>query len=99
MKKKSVPERLADLGKLYQSRNKTYDNDYMKFGVVMKAIFPNGLELHTAEEFNRYAIYMMAVAKLTRYANNFKNGGHADSLDDGSVYLQMLREFDDSLTL
>jgi hypothetical protein len=37
----------------------------------------------------------MMASKLARYANNFFTGGHADSLEDISVYAQMLREVDD----
>lgn len=90
----TVPEMLAALGDLYRKRNKLYKNNYKHFGTVMFGMFPNGVTLRTAEEFNRFAIFVQLVAKLTRYGQSFADGGHVDSLDDTSVYAQMLQEYD-----
>jgi hypothetical protein len=57
-------------------------------------MFPEGLTLKTEEEFNRFAIFLQIIHKNSRYANSMLSGGHADSLDDITVYAQMLREFD-----
>ena len=91
---KSVPQALRDLGELYEERNKMYKNNYLNFGKQLVALFPDGLTLRTEEEFNRFALFMQLVHKLSRYAHSLLNGGHDDSLDDTSVYAQMLREYD-----
>jgi hypothetical protein len=93
---KSVPDRLQALGDLYRERNKLYGNNYKEFGAIMAGMFPEGLTLTTVEDFNRFTIFVQAFAKFTRYAKAIKTGGHADSLDDISVYCQMMREYDDS---
>lgn len=91
---KSVSDALKDLGALFEQRNKEYGNDYLNFGDVMMTLFPNGLLLRTAKDFSRFAILTFMLAKTTRYTKNFHNGGHKDSLDDISVYSQMLQQLD-----
>lgn len=94
MNMKTVPERLRDLAKIYEDRNKQYKDNYKHFGKVMIGMFPNGLHLTTPEEFNRFCIFVQCMSKFTRYANMFKEGGHPDSLDDNAVYSMMLAEYD-----
>lgn len=89
---------LIDLAEIRKSKNEEYmdkdrESNYHKHGKVMFALFPNGIELKSVEDFNRYAILDMIVGKLTRYSNNFETG-HEDSLIDLSIYCQMLRELD-----
>lgn len=91
---KSVPQALADLSKLYEERNALYRGNYLHFGTTLVGLFPEGITLKTAEEFNRFALFMQIIHKQSRYANAILTGGHADSLDDTSVYSQLLREFD-----
>lgn len=92
---KTVPERLSDLGELYKERNSVYKNNYLEFGPIMHAMFPDGLKLETDEEFNRIGIFVQIVAKIARYAKAIKERGQQDSLDDISIYCQMLREYND----
>ena len=92
---KTVYERIAALGDLFKKRNKEYGDDYKHHGYVMMGYLPNGITLTTASDFNRYAIYMMMVAKMGRYGKNFDLGGHEDSLNDIAVYAMMLAELDD----
>lgn len=94
-KEKFVPAKLRECAALYEERNKVYGDNYLKFGVVMAEIFPNGITLNTAEDFNRFGIFVQKVSKLTRYASQYENGGHDDSLLDDSVYSIMLLELDD----
>lgn len=91
----SVPQRLAALAKIYEERGKVYAKDYQHLGASLKAIFPQGLLLETEEEFNRFALFIHLHGKMARYGQNIKKGGHADSLDDASVYAQLMRECDD----
>lgn len=92
--RRTVPIRLADLGKLYAERNKIYGNDYLKFGGALAAMFPNGLTLKGEEQFGRMALFFNIFQKLSRYASSMPNGKQRDSLDDLAVYAQMLQEFD-----
>lgn len=92
---KKVPDRLAALGMLYLERNKLYKDNYKHFGKVLAGLFPAGISLKTEEEFNRFALFLQIIHKTTRYSNALLDGGHVDSLDDISVYAQMLQEVDD----
>jgi len=89
-----VPDLLRDAAKIYEERNKMYGSNYKRFGPIMQMLFPDGLRLKSADDFNRFGIFVQVVAKITRYAENFTRGGHADSLDDMAVYGMMLRELD-----
>lgn len=91
---KKVPEMLRDAASIYEERNKLYGDNYKRFGSIMRELFPQGLELKTEDEFNRYCVFIQVVSKITRYAENFIRGGHADSLDDMAVYAMMLQELD-----
>lgn len=79
---------------IFEERNKVYGDNFLHFGKTMAGIFPRGLKLETEEEFNRFCIFVQVVSKATRYGQSFKRGGHQDSLDDISVYSQMLAEID-----
>jgi hypothetical protein len=92
-----VPDRLVKLADLYRERNKSYGSAYKFFGKTLLGMFPNGLKLETEDDFNRFALFVLLTGKLTRYARVFASGGHADSLDDTSVYSQMLAEFDEEV--
>ena len=94
---KYVPEQLRAAAKIYEERNKIYGDNYKRFGPIMALLFPNGLDLKADEDFNRFGIFVQIVAKVTRYAENFKKGGHEDSLDDAAVYSMMLKELDKEL--
>lgn len=87
--------RLQGLSDLFAQRGQQYGDSFLKFGPVMRAIFPDGLELTTADEWNRFALFFMCVVKLHRYGMKFHDGGQADSLDDTSVYAQMLAYVDE----
>lgn len=97
MGRKSVAARLRALGKLRESRAALYGDDYKHFGKIVKALFPGGVRLKTAEEINRFGLLLRIVSKTSRYARSFERGGHEDSLDDISVYAQLLAEYDDEV--
>lgn len=84
---------------LFEARNEEYGNSYKDFGKVMAALFDEksagGILLKGERDHARWGILIQIVGKLHRYANNFAGGGHADSLDDISVYAMMLKELDD----
>jgi len=93
-KPKKVPDFLRDAAAIYEQRNALYGDNYKRFGLVMVALFPHGMNLESSEDWNRAGIFVQMVSKITRYANCWSSG-HDDSLDDLSVYTMMLRELDE----
>jgi hypothetical protein len=91
---KTVPEILRDGADTYEMRNTIYGDTYKIHGVVAAALFPNGVKLETPEDHIRFGLFTMKIGKLTRYAQNFATGGHADSTHDDMVYTAMLAEVD-----
>lgn len=91
--KQTVPQMLCSAADIYEQRNKIYGNNYFRFGTVAREILGN-IELKSAEDFNRFGILVQILSKITRYGENFKRGGHDDSLDDLAVYAMMLKELD-----
>lgn len=92
----TVPQRLEAMAETFRQRNKIYGSNYKQsHGLVFKALFPNGLTLKSDMDFNRFAALNAIVAKLTRYVNNFQQGGHKDSIHDLAVFASMLEELDE----
>lgn len=81
--------------KTFKQRNELYGDNYLDFGPIMKAMFPKGIPVHSAEDWNRIGIFVQCVSKLTRYAQNLTDGGHLDSAHDLMVYAAMLEEVTD----
>lgn len=94
VKKSYVSKKLTDASKTYEQRNAMYKDAYKNHGYAMAGFFPDGVQLNTPEDFNRFGLFSAVVGKLNRYARQFEDGGHEDSLDDASVYAQMLNEID-----
>lgn len=93
---KTVPQALADLGKLHDERGAIYKEDYLHIGKVLLGMFPDGLHLKTSVDFNRFALLLYCVTKTGRYAQCLSNGSrHEDSLQDLAVYAMLLNRFDD----
>lgn len=92
---RTVPDRLTALGDLYRERNKLYGDNYKHFGKTLAGLFPHGITLQGAEQFNRFALFIQCVHKLSRYARGGMTEGHPDSLDDNAVYSQLLSEYDE----
>lgn len=92
-----VPDRLAKLGDTFRARNSTYGDTFLRVGGVMASMFPDGLTLKTIDDWNRFSLFHHVVDKVLRYANRFQDGGHNDSMDDVSIYAQILRKVDDDL--
>lgn len=93
-KKSFVGEQLRKAAGIYDERNALYGDNYLRFGFIMERLFPDGLKIKTADDWNRLGMFVQASSKFTRYAANWDRGGHPDSLDDLSVYAQMLQEVD-----
>jgi len=94
---KSTSDMLRNHAAIFEQRNTIYGANYLNIGPMFAILFPEGLTLRTADDFNRFHLYMLEMVKLTRYGAQFEKGGHADSADDGAVYWAMLREVDDRI--
>ena len=94
----TVDEALHKLADLYLDRNKLYRDNYKKFGALMVALqnfVPGGkFPTETEDDWNRLCMLFMLASKMSRYCANYTDGGHPDSLDDDTVYAQMLNEID-----
>jgi hypothetical protein len=90
----SVPDLLAEFSELYQMRNRSYGDNYKNFGQVMAGLFPHGLDISTADDWNRLGVFIQVVNKIGRYAHGFDDP-QRDSTRDISVYAAMLTELDD----
>jgi len=95
-KKTYVSTELTEAAKTFEERSKVYGEAYRQHGDVMSALLPEGVELVEALDYNRYGVLNMIVSKLVRYAHNFEEGGHKDSLHDISVYAAMLNDLDEN---
>ena len=93
-KNKNAGERLRGLSKLYSQRGKLYKDGYKRGGIILKALFPKGVDQTNIVALNRYTLVMYMVTKLVRYCDNFEVGGHEDSLDDLAVYAEILNSYD-----
>lgn len=96
--KKTVPELLRDAAKTYEERRELYGDNYKYYGDVMRGLFPHGIIISSAEDWNRLGLLHNIVTKITRYAQTLKRGGHKDSAHDASVYSAMLEEMTASTT-
>jgi hypothetical protein len=86
---------LMDLARLREERRGSYGDDYLYHGKILRGLFPRGITLESEEEFNRFTLLILVTVKVDRYAANFKDGGHEDSLNDLAVYSQLLQHADE----
>lgn len=87
---KTPDQSLDDAANTFRERNKLYGSAYQRHGEVMTALFPNGLAIHTKDDWNRLGVFNMMVSKMVRYAHNMESGGHQDSALDLIAYSAML---------
>lgn len=92
-------EILQEAAETYAARNVEYKDNYYMVGQMMAALFPEGLHLQTADDWNRMHIFILGVVKQTRYATNWNKGGHRDSIRDLTVYCAMLEEIDTNIDI
>ena len=79
---------------IFKDRNKVYGNAFEKHGRIMSEFFSDGITLKTPEDFMRFSMLSATIAKLNRYAPNFKEGGHEDSILDAINFNAMLLMID-----
>jgi hypothetical protein len=89
-----APENLEQGAVTFRGRNAIYGDNYLAFGAMMAAMFPDGLSIAEGDtdSFNRLGIFVQCLAKVSRYAVSLTSGGHEDSAHDLMVYGAMLEE-------
>lgn len=92
-------EALIDLAQVFANRNATYGDNWESAGAFLKTLFPEGVKLSSLDDFVRIGVLVQVAAKLTRYAENWDKGGHTDSLNDLSVYAQILEYIDEQIRI
>lgn len=89
--KLKVPAILTAQIATFIERNTQYGDNWENMGKVLSGLFPNGVELRTADDFIKWHLFEWAVGKLSRFANSGMT--HLDSLHDAAVYLTMVEAF------
>jgi hypothetical protein len=79
---------LEAMAATFRERNKVYGDNFIRVGDMMAALFPNGVELQTPDDFVRFHLLELSVVKLTRFAVSGLT--HIDSIHDSAVYDAML---------
>ena len=86
---------LEECAAIQADRESVYGDLFHRHGDIVTRFFPSGVALSTPEEIARFRLFGSVVTKLSRYANNFKSGGHEDSLKDAINYIAMLSILDE----
>ncbi len=77
----------------YKERNAKYKDSFSRWGPVFRALFPNGIEIHSEDDWNRITCLGHVIDKLVRYTTDFERP-HADSLLDLGNYAFILGGLD-----
>lgn len=88
-----VKTTMEEAAKTFAERQAVYGDNYSLAAEALKGFFPNGLDLKTTEDHERFHIFMLIIVKLSRYANNWKKP-HQDSIHDAGIYSFMLESID-----
>jgi hypothetical protein len=71
----------------FKERGKIYKANYLMIGEVLALMFPEGIVLKTADDHNKWHLFLLTMIKATRLANT--NLNHEDSAMDLAVYASM----------
>ena len=77
----------------FRERNAIYQDSFSRWGRVFQALFPDGVEIETADDWNRITALGHIVDKLVRYTSFFERP-HADSILDLGAYAFILAGLD-----
>lgn len=91
---KTPDQLLMEMAETFREKGKVYGHTYHETGQALAAIFPNGIKLKSADDFNRFLTLGLMMLKMNRYAVNFEKGGHQDSVHDLAVYAAILEFID-----
>jgi hypothetical protein len=93
---RAISGNLEQALKTFQERGEAYGPSYLQYGEIMSSLFPEGINLQSIEDINRFGLLSMITIKLTRYCNQW-DVPHKDSIHDLGVYAFMLEGVDDSI--
>lgn len=94
-KRTNLEQKFLDLATMQGRKEAEYGEQYKEFGKLALLLL-GPIELKNVQDYNRFGAFVQILAKVGRYAFNWKNG-HQDSLDDLSVYAQQLQALDDEM--
>jgi multimeric flavodoxin WrbA len=89
--KLKVPDILNAQIATFIERNTQYGDNWENMGKIVSGLFPNGVDLRTADDFVKWHLFEWAIGKLSRFANSGMT--HLDSLHDAAVYITMVEAF------
>jgi len=81
-------EILREMGRTFEERNAVYGDNFRMVGRVMEVLFPEGVTLRTASDYDVWHLFELKVVKLTRFA--ISGLTHTDSVHDDAVYSAMI---------
>jgi len=89
----SVDAALEEAAAVFRQRNALYKDNYKQFGTWVQPLLKS-VELKTADDFTRMGLLVQVLNKVSRYMQQFNEGGHSDSLTDLAAYAMMLKQVD-----
>ena len=95
-KPRHAGEILSAAAVTFEARKGTYKDNFIRLGASLAQLFPDGLTLKTPEDFVRFHLFALQQTKMSRYATNFEQGGHQDSIHDSIVYAALLEAYDEN---
>ena len=93
---KAISGNLEQALETFNQRGAAYGPSYLQYGEVISSLFPEGINLQSTDDINRFGLMSMIISKLTRYCNQWDEP-HKDSIHDLGVYAFMLEGVDDSI--
>jgi len=79
---------LREMAQTFEKNFKTYGTTWITVGKTMEALFPNGKEIKTADDFMIFHLLEWVVGKLVRFSHSGMT--HIDSIHDAGVYCAMV---------
>ena len=83
-----VPEILEEMAATFRDRNAVYGDNWKMVGKLMEAMFPGGVQLNAAADYEVWHLFELKIVKLSRFV--ISNLTHADSIHDDAVYSAMI---------
>lgn len=98
-----VIENIETRKKTFESKNADYGESYVKSGMILESIFPDGIQLKTWRDHCSYQIVIRKLDKILRYLNlrfvakdqKVKSEKISDTLGDDAIYSFMLAELEE----
>lgn len=79
---------LTGMARTYAARNRRYKDNFRMVGRLMAVLFPAGVTLRRAEDYDVWHLFELKIVKLSRFA--ISGLSHQDSIHDDAVYSAMI---------